>query len=202
MATNGWDDHAVGWDANKDVRAYADMAFESLNRLIAPLMPNLSGRRVLDFGCGTGLLSQKLAPLCSEIVAVDTSAKMIDVLRGKVSNEVSKNIIPLQIKINTAVVNQRPELAEKFDLIVASSVCSFLPDYEAALRDLSQMMKQGAYFAQWDWLADMAIDRIQNAYKETGLNTIIVEEVFTLAVEGESMPVVMGLAQAPSSVFP
>ncbi len=198
--TSEWDDHAVGWDASKDVRAYADMAFESLSRVIARLAPSLSGRRVLDFGCGTGLLSEKLAPLCREIVAVDTSAKMIDVLRDKISNTADKNITPLQIEINAATVSQRPELAGKFDLVVASSVCSFLPDYEATLRDLSLIMKPGAYFAQWDWLADMPIDRIQNAYEETGLITIVVEEAFALVAEGESMPVVMGVAQAPSSV--
>ena len=39
--------------------------------------------RVLDFGCGTGLLTEKIAPLVNEIVAIDSSPKMIEVLRKK-----------------------------------------------------------------------------------------------------------------------
>ena len=40
-------------------------------------------KRILDFGCGTGLLTEKLAPLVREVIAVDTSPNMIDVLRRK-----------------------------------------------------------------------------------------------------------------------
>ena len=197
MAFDEWDDHAVGWNANNDVRIFAEKAFDSLGRKIAPLMPNLADVRILDFGCGTGLLSEKLAPLCRHIVAVDTSAKMTGVLRNKVIDDGIENITPLQTAINTAAVSEHPELTVKFDLIVASSVCNFLPDYEATLRDLSSMMKPGGYFVQWDWLADMSLDRIRGAYTATGLKIIVVEEAFVMEMGDESMPVAMGLAQSP-----
>ncbi|MCH8334286.1 MAG: class I SAM-dependent methyltransferase [Proteobacteria bacterium] len=41
-------------------------------------------------------------------------------------------------------------LTEKFDLVVASSVCSFLPDYNSTLRDLSSALKPGGLFVQWE----------------------------------------------------
>lgn len=197
MALDGWDYHAVGWDGNKDVRIFAAKAFDSFNKRVAPLIPNLADGRILDFGCGTGLLSEKFAPLCKHIVAVDTSAKMIDMLRDKMIAKGIENVTPLHTAINTGTVRRRPELAEKFDLIVASSVCSFLPDYEATLRDLSSMMKPGGCFVQWDWLADMPIDRIRDAYEATGLAVLCVEEAYTMEMEDESMPVVMGVAQSP-----
>jgi 2-polyprenyl-3-methyl-5-hydroxy-6-metoxy-1,4-benzoquinol methylase len=197
MASDEWDDHAVGWDANKDVRIFAEKAFESLRAKIAPLVPNLADIRVLDFGCGTGLLSEKLAPLCGHIVAVDTSSRMIDVLRRKVKDEGIENITPLQTVINAATLRQRPELTDKFDLIVASSVCNFLPDYQATLRDFSSMMKPGGCFVQWDWLADMPIDRIRDAYAAAGLKIIVAEEAFVMEMGDEPMPIAMGLAQAP-----
>ena len=197
MAPDEWDDRAVGWDANKDVRVFAEKAFESLCTKIAPLMPNLADVRILDFGCGTGLLSEKLAPLCGHIVAVDASARMIEVLRRKVNDQGIENITPLQTVINAEAVRQRPELTDKFDLIVASSVCSFLPDYEATLLDFSLMMKPGGCFVQWDWLADMPIDRLRGAYAAAGLNIIVAEEAFVMEMGNEPMPVAMGLAQAP-----
>jgi SAM-dependent methyltransferase len=198
MADDRWDDHAAGWDSDEDVRAYAELAFRSLTEAIAPLLPDLSERRVLDFGCGTGLLSEKLAPLCREIVAVDTSAGMIAALRDKLAKGGEEKIRPLRTEITATAVTRHPELAETFDLIVASSVCSFLPDYEATLRDLALLLKPGGCFAQWDWSADLPAARIRSAYQQTGWETLVVEEAFALTVEGESLPVVMGLARAPS----
>jgi 2-polyprenyl-3-methyl-5-hydroxy-6-metoxy-1,4-benzoquinol methylase len=197
MASDEWDDHAVGWDANKDVRVFAEKAFESLRAKIAPLMPNLADVRILDFGCGTGILSEKLAPLCGHIIAVDASAGMIDVLRKKVKDQGIENITPLRTVINAEAVRQRPELTDKFDLIVASSVCSFLPDYEATILDFSLMMKPGGCFVQWDWLAEMPIGRIRGAYAAAGLSIIVAEEAFVMEMGDEPMPVAMGLAQAP-----
>jgi 2-polyprenyl-3-methyl-5-hydroxy-6-metoxy-1,4-benzoquinol methylase len=199
MATKLWDDRAAGWDANEDVRTYAELAFRSLTGALAPFLPSLSGRRVLDFGCGTGLLSERLAPLCAEIVAVDSSAKMIEVLRDKLLHSSLENVVPLQIEIGPAAILEHSELTKKFDLILASSVCSFLPHYETTLCDLSQLLKPGAHFAQWDWLADMPVDRIRKAYQETGLEALLVEEAFTITVQGEPLPVVLGLAQKPEA---
>ncbi len=195
MTTNEWDDYASGWDSNDGVRTYAKKAFDSWSRNVAPLVSGLAGRRILDFGCGTGLLSEKLAPLCGQIVAVDTSAKMIDVLRRKAVEANMQNIVALQISVDAESIKICPELTGKFDIVVASSVCSFLPDYEETLGDLSSVINPGGYFIQWDWLADMPVERIQRAFALTGMDAISVEETFSMETEGESMPVVMGVGR-------
>ncbi len=97
-----------------------------------------------------------------------------------------------------ASIERHSALTEKFDLIVASSVCNFLADYEASLRCLCSMMSPGAYFVQWDWLDDMSIDRIRGAYEATGLKAVAIEEAFAMKVDDNAMPVVMGLAQSPT----
>lgn len=196
MAVNEWDDYADGWDANEDVRIFARNAFDSLSRKVLPLTPNLADGQVLDFGCGTGILSERLAPLCRHVVAVDTSAKMIAMLQKKIVGKGIENITALQSTIDSAPTDQHLALAGKFDLIVASSVCNFLPDYEASLRCLCSMMRPGAYFVQWDWLADMSIDRIRGAYEATGLKAVAVEEAFAMKVDDNAMPVVVGQAQS------
>ena len=195
MTPNEWDDIATGWDSNEDVQLYAEKAFDSWIRKVLPLLTNLPTSRILDFGCGTGLLTQRLAPLCHQIVAVDTSARMIDVLRRKVIKAGIENITALQIAVNTTTINEVPELVGKFDLIVASSVCSFLADYEATIGDLSCLLNPGGYFIQWDWLADMPVERIQGAFEASGLIGQVVEEAFTMNENGESMPVVMGIGK-------
>lgn len=197
MTQNSWDELATGWDARADTRLYAERAFESWNRKIAPLVSDLTESRVLDFGCGTGLLTEKLAPLCGHIVAVDISAAMIDVLQSKVINKRIGNITPLVTAIDTAAINENRELSEKFDVVVASSVCGFLPDYNLTLRDLSSTLKPGGLFVQWDWLSEMPIERIRGAYKESGLTNLGVEEAFAMTMEDNSMPVVLGVARSP-----
>ena len=54
--TAEWDAYADDWDSNPDVIRYAEAAFESLVRITA-----LDGLDILDFGCGTGLLTEKMA---------------------------------------------------------------------------------------------------------------------------------------------
>ena len=197
MTQNSWDELATTWDTRADTRLYSERVFESWNRKIAPLISDLTESRVLDFGCGTGLLTEKLAPLCGHIVAVDISAEMIDVLRSKVVEKRIGNVTPLVTAIDSATITENPELAVKFSLVVASSVCSFLPDYNSTLSDLSFALKPGGLFVQWDWLSEMPIERIRGAYKQSGLINLCVEEAFAMTMEDESMAVVLGVARSP-----
>ena len=61
---NNWNDHADGWDTNDMVVVYASKTFES-GRC------NIDGTKVLDFGCTTGLLSQRMVTRVASIKAVD-----------------------------------------------------------------------------------------------------------------------------------
>lgn len=78
-----WDDYAAIWDEKPGVREYTAAAFDSLKRACLERSFELEGTRALDFGCGTGLLSEKLASLCDEVVALDSSEKMIAALDAK-----------------------------------------------------------------------------------------------------------------------
>ena len=77
MSEDSWGEQAPTWDTNPAVVAYADAAFASLGDRIRP------GMRVLDFGCGTGLLTERIAPHVAEVMAVDASPAMIEVLTAK-----------------------------------------------------------------------------------------------------------------------
>ncbi|MFT5501160.1 MAG: 2-polyprenyl-3-methyl-5-hydroxy-6-metoxy-1,4-benzoquinol methylase [Woeseiaceae bacterium] len=198
MTDNEWDAFAAEWDTNEDAHSYSEKAFESLTNKVLPLLSNLPKSRVLDFGCGTGLLTEKLAAHCGQVVAVDTSATMIEVLKRKVLQAGTENIVGLNIAVDAATTMDNPVLSKKFDLIVASSVCSFLPDYEATLLDLAVIMNTDAYFVQWDWLADMPMPRIRNALKTSGLVEQYVDQVFAMKSNGDSMPVVMGIGKLKS----
>jgi 2-polyprenyl-3-methyl-5-hydroxy-6-metoxy-1,4-benzoquinol methylase len=198
LMPNEWDAYAADWDANDDVQIYAQDAYDSWSRKVAPLISDLPGSRILDFGCGTGLLSEKFAAVCSQVVAVDTSVAMIEVLRKKIIDAGIDNVSALPLAIDADNIDTSADLAARFHVIVASSVCSFLPDYEAALADLCTLLKPGGYFVQWDWLADMPVSRIQSAFDSSNLVSHSIEEEFVMNSGNDSMPVVMGVGRLPT----
>ncbi len=142
--TFDWDEHAGGWDENPDVRTYADHAFASL-----AAVRDIAGARVFDFGCGTGLLSEKIARDAAAVVALDPSQKMLDVLARKGIANVSH----VAGELTADLITREPALKTEFDLIVASSALAFVPDYAQTLRRLRGLLCPGGMFVQWDWLA-------------------------------------------------
>jgi SAM-dependent methyltransferase len=194
-----WNERAKNWDQDERVRYYADQAFRVLNEHVNLFDGAWKKKRVLDFGCGTGILTEKLFPLVGEIFAVDASPDMIDVLLKKELTNVSA----ICADIDDDLVRASAAWFSDFDLIVASSVCNFLPDYERTIQHLSQTLKPGGKLVQWDWLSSddddygMTIERISNAFHEAGLNTVFVDDAFAVEFDAESITVLMGVASAP-----
>lgn len=136
-----WDDHARTWE-NVGTRAYAEAAFASLEHLLSCRSTSLAGARVCDFGCGTGLLTERLADRCSSIDAVDTSTGMLDVLKAKAARLQWPHVRPF---------TELPTKGSPYDLVVCSSVCAFLDDYPGTVERLVLQLKPGGLFLQWDW---------------------------------------------------
>jgi predicted TPR repeat methyltransferase len=195
--SENWDEHAENWDREDSVRFFADQALASLIGYVNVYGNEWKRKRVLDFGCGTGLLAEKLAPLVREVIAVDTSQKMIDVLRNK---EI-QNVTAICADIDDHSVRSETWCSE-FDLIVASSVCSFLPNYETTVDALSHALSATGYFVQWDWLSSggdefgLTIDRVSNALSRPGLTCIHVDRAFTIPFNDEQLSCLMGIASA------
>jgi ubiquinone/menaquinone biosynthesis C-methylase UbiE len=74
-------------DADR-ARAYADLEFPGTYFLAFRDLPGLlrkhvSGRRALDFGCGTGRSTRFLREMAFEVIGVDLSAAMLDHARTR-----------------------------------------------------------------------------------------------------------------------
>ena len=150
---------------------------------------------MLDFGCGTGQLTEKIAALCEHVLAVDTSPSMIEQLNRKIIETGLKNVTSLVAIIESESIAENRSMLGQFDLVVASSVCSFLPDFEATLCHIAAIMKPGGIFVHWDWVVDMPSDKIRNAFSGAGMNCLRVEREFTMDSKNGSMAVVMGIGQ-------
>jgi magnesium-protoporphyrin O-methyltransferase len=62
------------------------------SNLIARLPDSLSGKRILDAGCGTGALALELANKGASVVAIDLSPNLIELAKERISPEDRQNI--------------------------------------------------------------------------------------------------------------
>lgn len=152
--TAEWDAMAGEWD---DMAApYARAFYQRL----ASTRNNTAGLVVVDFGCGTGLLTALLQPNVLQVVGVDVSTKMVEVLRDKIQSKAWTNVQAVAAvlgKLEEAPSDVR-ELIEslygKVDLIVASSVLTFVPDQdmESTCRVLGRLLKDSmGLLVHSDW---------------------------------------------------
>ena len=186
---DSWDDCAATWDENVSVQEYAGKAFQTLGDHL-----DLSSvRSVLDFGCGTGLLTDKMAASCTRIVAIDASKAMVEVLNGKGY----QNVTTVGDFLTEELIASNPCFHEKFDLIVASSVCSFLPNYEQIVALLKTLLIPGGRFVQWDWLSEeFSKERVEGVLSAAKFTNVETSQPFEMEMEGTKMQVVMGVGTA------
>ena len=78
-----FDKEAAQWDANPGRVKLANEVADAIIREAAPARD----MDVLDFGCGTGLVTLRLQPLVRTILGVDSSLGMLGVLEGKIRTQ-------------------------------------------------------------------------------------------------------------------
>jgi ubiquinone/menaquinone biosynthesis C-methylase UbiE len=89
------------------------------------------GARVLEAGCGTGLVLEKLARVAREAHGFDLSAGMVAKARAR------------GLSVSLGSVTQIPFRADSFDLVCSFKVLAHVPDIELALRELARVTRPG-----------------------------------------------------------
>jgi len=195
MSEESWNARAADWDDDPDVVLYADKALETCERLVFANCPNLATASVLDFGCGTGLLTEKLSHRVADIHAVDTAQGMIDIVRNKIDTLNLDSVAATCVDILEPKTPLHQQALGRFDLITASSVCSFLPDYSLAMKRLSSFLKPGGVFVQWDWAEDMPRQKIQAVFLVAGMQIEHCDIEFEMTFGDDVYPVIMAVGR-------
>jgi len=140
-----FDDAAADWEENPQRVALARKVAEAIQRAI-PLADTM---QVLEYGCGTGMVSRALSPYVATIMAVDTSPQMLEILRKKAGEEGIGNIMTL-----THDLTQKPLPDKDFDLIMSSMTLHHISDTEALLDQFFAALKPGGYLAVADLVTE------------------------------------------------
>jgi ubiquinone/menaquinone biosynthesis C-methylase UbiE len=96
-------------------------------------------KRALDVGAGTGNLTGKLLDMGYKVTALDISPEMCQILRMKYKSFLETRTL---VVINSPIEDVDFD-GEEYDLITCYSVLHHLPDYLAAIQNLSVFLKKG-----------------------------------------------------------
>ena len=110
-------------------------ALELLNRVYPQLADLVAGKRILDFGCGSGLQSIALAKFhrC-RVTGLDTNADTLDLARANVRTH---DVDPSQVTFTSEVpLDQRGQ----FDVVIAKDSFEHFDDPEDALRNMAELV--------------------------------------------------------------
>jgi len=95
------------------------------------------GLRILDIGCGGGLLSEPMARLGAEVVGADAAARNIPVAR------IHAERMGLQIDYRVTTAEALAEAGESFDAVLNMEVVEHVPDPQAYLTACASLVRPG-----------------------------------------------------------
>ncbi|MDA8405110.1 MAG: class I SAM-dependent methyltransferase [Desulfobacteraceae bacterium] len=136
-----FDQAAASWEDNP---ARIELT-RSVADAITKQIPLSGAMQALEFGCGTGLVSMRIAGSVGRIVAVDTSAGMIEVLEQKIRENHISNI---QTRLMDLTDGAFP--AERFDLVFSNMAMHHIKDIPHLLAIFHRLLNSGGYLALTD----------------------------------------------------
>lgn len=190
---NRFDVLAKEWDSNpervKSAMIFADAVKDSLNC-------NINNFNVLDYGCGSGLVSFAFANDVKEIEGLDNSIAMIDVYNNKAKMIGLNNIFG---KLND--INKDHIESNKYDLILTNMTMHHINDAESFISKLANGLKvNGKLFVADLYTEDGTFhsdnndvihfgfkkENILEAFKKAGLKNIHIKHLQTICKTGTS----------------
>jgi 2-polyprenyl-6-hydroxyphenyl methylase/3-demethylubiquinone-9 3-methyltransferase len=95
----------------------------------------LSGLRILDIGCGGGILSEPLARLGAQVVGADPSEANIEVARKHAG------LVDLMIDYRAATAEALADKGERFDVVLALEVVEHVADVDLFVKRCAEMVR-------------------------------------------------------------
>ncbi len=111
QAKTNFDERAANWDVRPQQITMANGVADAMIRELKPT----AEMSVMDYGCGSGLVTMRFQPLVKKVVGVDSSRGMLEVFQEKVSKLGYDNVSG-----QLADLEEEDAVEGKFNLIVSS----------------------------------------------------------------------------------
>lgn len=140
-----FDKEAAAWD---EVPARVKLA-DDIAAAISDEIVLTSNMDVLDFGCGTGLLTLRLQPVVRSITGVDSSRGMINVLKAKIDKQNLPNVRTRYLD------NEEGDIPEgNYDLIVSGMTLHHVKEIRPLFDRFYRIIAPSGYLC----IADLDLD--------------------------------------------
>jgi ubiquinone/menaquinone biosynthesis C-methylase UbiE len=131
-----FDKEAASWDENPARLKLAGDVATAISEHIA-LTPDMD---VLDFGCGTGLLTLNLQPKVRSITGVDSSPGMLDVFKSKIAKQNLSNVTAIFTDLDKGDV-----LSGSYQLVVSSMTLHHVQKIRPLLAQFYKIIKPSGF---------------------------------------------------------
>lgn len=132
MTATDYDDFAAAYAAANESGLFN--AYYATPAMLS-LAGEVSGRRILDAGCGSGPLSAALRDKGAAVTGFDLSAAMVALARRRLGEDADLHVADLSKPL--------PFADAEFDDVVASLVLHYLEDWSGPLAELRRVLKPG-----------------------------------------------------------
>ena len=140
-----FDKSAQSWDQKT---GRVELAHDVANAIIAEIELSQDAD-ILDFGCGTGLLTLQLQPLVHSVTGVDSSHGMLDVLNSKI-----KELKLTNVKTEFVDMEKGDVLKGMYHLVVSSMTFHHIQNIESLLKQFYKCLLSGGHLC----IADLESD--------------------------------------------
>lgn len=132
-----WNSLSKSYDSNAKQR-FSQTYNDTYKKCCGYLKPTDT---VLDYGCGTGIITTAIAKDVKEIHALDYSDKMIDVAKRKAERKKITNISFITSSIEDCSFSD-----ETFDVVLAANVLCYIKEDERIIRQIHRLLKPDGIF--------------------------------------------------------
>ena len=128
------------------------------------LLGNIKGKKILDFGCGTGIYAKNLTKKGAKVHGFDISREMLNIAKKYAPEATFKQGSGYDIPFN-----------EEFDIVIASLVLDYFKDWNKVFKNVKRRLKKNGIFV---FSIGNPVAECRKNIKYRGKNLRIFEEYF------------------------
>ena len=126
------------WDPNSEFKPLHDINPLRLNWIDKRV--GLADKRVIDIGCGGGILAESMATLGADVTGIDLSEKPLNV--AKLHLLESGQQVDYQLVAAEEIARKQPE---NFDCVTCMEMLEHVPDPPSSVRAAAALVKPGGW---------------------------------------------------------
>jgi len=127
------------WDVESDFRPLHQINPLRLNWI--DTLASLAGKRVLDVGCGGGILSDSMARRGADVLGIDLSGKALKVAQLHAIEAATPRVAYREVAAETLA----DEMPGQFDVVTCMEMLEHVPEPSSVVEACSRLVKPGGW---------------------------------------------------------